>query len=423
MGERGARREPATSDDLTRMGEVAREAMAAGALGFGTSRTIFHKSADGHAIPTLTAIEDELVAIARGMGAAGHGVLQAVIDLGSDAHVASEVSLLRKVVERSGRPASFSLAQLKEAPRAYETALRIVGDANRAGYPMKAQVFGRPTGILIGLDLSYNPFSLHPSYRAIAQLPLAERLAEMRKPDVKARILAEEATGDGMVHLSYLREFDRIFALDREPDYEPDPENSIAGRAAAAGRAADEFMYDALLGDNGKAVFLIAFANFADGTLDGVLAMLKDEHALLGLGDGGAHYGMICDAGFPTFMLTHWTRDRTKGERLDLAETVHRLSRAPAAAVGLLDRGLVAVGYKADLNVIDYDNLRLHRPEVQTDLPAGGRRLIQRADGYAWTIVAGRPILRDGEATGEKPGALVRGPQPDPRIMQSEAAE
>lgn len=416
MGERGAQRETATPDDLARMRTIAGEAMAAGALGFGTSRTIFHKSADGHAIPTLDAIEEELLAVAQGMNDAGHGVLQAVIDLGSDAHVKSEVSLLKTVVERSGRPASFSLAQLQEAPKAYEQALAIVSEANDAGLKMKAQVFGRPTGILIGLDLSYNPFSLHPSYRAIAHLPLAERVAEMRRPEVKAAILGEEPSGDAMLHLSYLRAFDRTFAIDPLPNYEPDPADTVAARAAAEGRPADDYIYDALLDDDGRAVFLIAFANFADQSLDGTLAMLKHEHSLLGLGDGGAHYGMICDAGFPTFMITHWTRDRSKGERLDLPQVIHRLARAPAVAVGLLDRGLVRTGYKADLNLIDYRRLRLHRPEVRADLPSGGRRLIQRADGYAWTIVAGRPILREGEPTGNKPGGLVRGPQPEPAV-------
>ncbi|HEX7781619.1 MAG TPA: amidohydrolase family protein [Sphingobium sp.] len=423
MGERGARREPATAEDLDKMREIAREAMTAGAIGFGTSRTIFHRDSDGNAIPTHQAMETELLAVASGMAEAGHGVLQAVIDLDSDAHVTSEVTMLKNVVEGSGRPASFSLAQLRDAPDAYRHALDIVSQANQQGLAMKAQVFGRPTGILVGLDLSYNFFSRHPTYRNIAHQPLAERVAHMRRPEVRAAILAEQPTGEGMVHLDYLGEFDRIFALAETPDYEPGPADTLAARAQSAGVSAQEYAYDALLEDEGRAVFLIAFANFADGTLDAPLAMLKHEHSLYGLGDGGAHYGMICDAGFPTFMLTHWTRDRAKGEKLPIAEVVRGLAHKPAQAVGLQDRGLIAQGYKADINIIDYDALRLYRPEVLYDLPAGGRRLVQRADGYRWTIVAGKPILKDGVPTGEKPGRLVRGPQPVPAVPLTVAAE
>jgi N-acyl-D-aspartate/D-glutamate deacylase len=423
MGERGARRETATADDLDRMRALSTEAMRAGALGFGTSRTIFHRSSDGTAIPTKTAIEAELVAIAEGMTDAGHGVVQAVIDLDSDETVAAEVKLLRSVVERTGRPASFSLAQLPEAPNAYRRALEIISDANNAGVPMKAQVFGRPTGILIGLDLSYNPFSLQPSYQAIAHLPLADRLAEMRKPEVRMAILSEEPSGEGIAHLHYLSEFDRIFVLGDPPNYEPAAEESIAARARKAGVAPAEFAYDSLMANRGKGVFLIAFANFADGTLAAPLEMLKHEHALYGLGDGGAHYGMICDAGYPTFMLTHWTRDRTQGERLPLETVIYGLSRETALAVGLHDRGVIAEGFKADLNMIDYEGLRLHAPWVRFDLPAGGKRLIQSVDGYVATIVSGEVVMQNGIPTGAKPGRLVRGPQLDPRAANSIAAE
>lgn len=413
MGERAASGEPATAEDLAEMTRLAREAMEAGAIGFGTSRTMFHKSSDGAAVPSYDAGRAELAAIGQGLAQAGKGVLQAVIDLHGDALVEAEVKLLRGIAEETGRPASFSLAQVREAPQSYARALELVDAAQADGVALRAQVIGRPTGILVGLDLSYNPFSLHPSYREIQNLALAERLERMRRPEVRAAILSERPGEDWLVHLKYLTEFDRMFPLADPPQYEFSPEDSVAARAARAGISAEELAYDLLLEDDGRAVLSIAFANFADGTLDAALAMLRHPHTLMGLGDGGAHCGMICDAGYPTFMLTHWARDRN-GERLALVDVVKGLSRDPAEAVGLLDRGLIAEGYKADINVIDFANLRLKRPEVTYDLPAGGRRLIQRAHGYAATIVNGHLVARHAVPTGALPGRLVRGAQPAP---------
>ncbi|MEP6785141.1 MAG: amidohydrolase family protein [Sphingomonadales bacterium] len=413
MGERGLRGEAATASDLVEMRALAREAMKAGALGFGTSRTLFHRSSDGRAVPTKTAHEDELTAIADGMTDAGHGVIQAVIEMLDRDELLSELDMLGRVVARSGRPASFSLVQMPDSGDAWNAALARTRQLNADGIPVSAQTFCRGNGVLLGLDLSYNPFSRQASYHEIAHLPLAEKVEAMRDPARRARILAEPPSGDGIAHLNYLSKFEAMFALGERPDYEPDPDESIAAIAARRGSTPAEVAYDAMLENDGNAILFLFFANFSGGNLDAVREMLTDPHALWGLGDGGAHYGMVCDSSFTTFLLTHWARDRDH-DRLALPLVVHGLTRKPALAVGLHDRGLVAPGYKADLNVIDHRRLSLAAPRVVRDLPAEGRRLIQDADGYVATLVGGVVIQRNGIATDALPGRLVRGPQPDP---------
>nr|WP_047169881.1 amidohydrolase family protein [Sphingomonas sp. Y57] len=414
MGERGARGEAATADDLAQMTRLTEEAVRAGALGFGTSRTLFHRSSDGMAVPTKDAAEVELDAIAQGLARAGAGIIQVALDFLDADTLESDIRMIGRVAKGSGRPASFNLVQLPQAPEAWRRALSTADEIVRSGVPMKAQVLGRPTGLLLGLELSYNPFSLYPSYRKIADLPLEQRVAEMRKPEVRARILSESRTGEAIPTLDYLTHFDRMFPLGDPPNYEPPLESSIVARAAREGRKPEEVVYDALLEQDGHAIMMLAFANYSDGDLEVVRHMLRDDNTIFGLGDGGAHYGMICDAGIPTYMLTHWTRDRTRGPRLGLAEVVRGLTRDPAELIGLLDRGVVAPGYKADLNLIDYDRLRLNSPSVIRDLPAGGKRIIQRAEGYVATIVNGVVTQRDGEPTDHLPGRLVRGPRVAP---------
>ena len=290
----------------------------------------------------------------------------------------------------------------------------MVEKANADGGDITAQVFPRPIGLMIGLELTANPFVLYPSYQEIAHLPLAERVAEMRKPEVRERILADTfgtTTANPLMYLAQMWEW--IFPLGDDADYEPDRSTSILARAHARGVSPIEEAYDRLLDDDGHAILLGAMANFENNSLDTVGELIRRDDVVLGLGDGGAHYGMICDSSFPTYLLAHWARDRKSG-RLSVAEAVHELTSAPARVAGLADRGRIAVGYKADLNVIDHAEMRLHKPVIAHDLPAGGRRLDQTADGYVATIVSGEVIAENGVPTDARPGKLVRGRQSAP---------
>ena len=410
MGERGVNRENAAEADLTEMTRIAEEAMRAGAMGFATSRSIFHRDRNGVPIPTKDSIEPELEAVGQGMKSAGHGVLEALIDFED---VDAEFGLLRRVSERNNLSLTFTVAQLLDNPRGWERALELIDEANAGGLNVKGQVIGRPTGLLLGLDLSFNPFSLNPSYQAIAALPLAERVAEMRKPEVRTRILADKPAGAKLKLLDYLHAFHRIFELGDPPNYAPPPDTSIAAMAERKGVDALEVAYDLLLKKDGNAVLFVPVGNYADGNLDAVTRLLTDDNTIMGLGDGGAHYGVICDAGYPTFMLTYWGRDKA-GLKLPVAQIIKGLTCDTAEFIGLHDRGRIAPGYKADINIIDFDRLRLHAPRPVFDLPANGRRLVQDADGYAATIVSGEITYEDGKPTQALPGKLVRGPQAEP---------
>jgi N-acyl-D-amino-acid deacylase len=409
MGQRGADREPATADDLARMQAVVREAIGAGALGFATSRLVIHKTGQGDPIPTFEAAESELAAMALALKDTGRGVLQAVFGAPGRSFE-DEIDLLSRLTRLSGRPASFSMAQSNDNPDAWRHVMQHLARANADGPPIRAQVYPRPIGVVLGFDLSINPFSLCPSWRPLASLPFAERIAALRDPQVRARLLAEDP-GAAVIPLSRLgRRFDFMWPLADPPDYEPRPEDSIAAEAARRGVDPTELAYDLLLADNGRGLLLVALANYGDRSLDPIHALITDPNSVLGLGDGGAHYGMICDSSYPTFVLQHWTRERS-GERLSVARAVKSLAADTASAVGLHDRGLLAVGRKADVNVIDYDALRLAAPKVVYDLPAGGRRITQDARGYDAMIVSGKVVSRSGERTGALPGRLIRGPQ------------
>jgi N-acyl-D-aspartate/D-glutamate deacylase len=411
MGARGADCEPATEADRAEMARLVREAVAAGAMGFSTSRTFFHRSSDGKSAPTYRAAEAELMSLAMALKAEGRGAMQLIADF-DEAEAA--FGTLRRVVEASGRPLSFSLMEGNTGPLSsrWPELLEWIGDANAQGLSMKAQVAGRGVGLLFGHELTLNPFYTTRTYRELAKLPFAERVAALRRPEVRARILAEPIDTDPANVLGRMvRAFDLMYQLGDPPNYEPLPETSIAARARRLGVAPETLAYDLMLEEDGHSLLYHPIANYGAGSLDTCLEMMEHPGSVLGLGDGGAHCGTICDGSLPTFMLTHWARDRRRGRRLALPWIVKALARDTAVTVGLHDRGLVARGYKADLNVVDLDRLRLHAPEVAYDLPTGGRRLVQRADGYAATIVSGAVVYRDGEATGALPGHLVRGPQ------------
>src|SRR6202165_4268933 len=413
MGQRGADREPANADDLARMRALAKEAIETGALGFASSRFVIHKTQSGAPIPTYGAAQDEIAEIARGIADGGGGLIQFVPDIPAGGYA----PVLRQVFEGAldvGLPVTFTLVTGNSGDPIWPDAITMIEKFNAAGADITAQLFPRPIGLVIGLELTGNPFVLYPSYREIAHLPLAERVAQMRKPQVRARILADRPAADGHPLLYLAPAWEWVFSPPADPpDYEPARSTSILARAAAKGIAPIQEAYDRLLDDDGHAMLLVAMGNYQNNSLDTVGELLRRDDVVLGLGDGGAHYGMICDASFPTFLLAHWTRDRASG-RLSVADAVRELTSVPARVAGLHDRGRIAPGYKADLNVIDHAALRLHRPVISYDLPAGGRRLDQSADGYVATIVSGPTIARDGVPTDARPGKLVRGRQSAP---------
>ena len=409
MGQRGVEREPATEADNEAMAQLAAAGVRAGALGFSTSRTLNHKTLDGRPIPTLTAAEDELTAIGAAMGSVGAGWLQVISDF---VDLDAEFAMLRRVVERCRRPLAITILQNDRAPDGWRRLLDHIAEANRDGLPIIGQTLTRATGVLLGFEISMNPFSGRPSWEAIAHLPLAEKLGILRQPAFRAHLMAEECANASLARR--VSRWDRLYTLGTPPDYEPSAEQSIAGIAARTGRAPEDVAYDYLLEREGKALLYRPVSNYSHGSLDAVGEMLRHPHTLVSLGDGGAHVGMLCDASAFTYMLVHWVRDRATGERMSLPWAVKRMTSDNALALGLEDRGLLRPGYKADLNVIDYDRLTLHCPEPVYDLPGGGRRLIQRAEGYVATVVSGTPVYREGEATGALPGRLLRGPQAGP---------
>jgi N-acyl-D-amino-acid deacylase len=412
MGQRGVDREPATAEDLSQMRKLAAEAVQVGALGFASSRLTLHKSESGRPIPSFDADHAEIEAIARGVDDAGGGLIQFVPDLAAGDYEPA-LRTVFDVAEEVGLPVTFTLAIGNAGDPFFVEALNMVEKANQAGGDITAQIFPRPIGLVIGLELSGNPFVLYPTYEEIAHLPLAERVAEMRRPEVRERILSDKPTNTGHPLMFMAQAFDWMFPLGDPPNYEPAKSDSIGARARARGVSPLEEAYDRVLDDDGHAMLLVTMANFRDNSLDTVAELMRRDDVVLGLGDGGAHYGMICDASFPTYMLAHWARDRASG-RLSVAEAVRELTSAPARVAGLADRGRIAVGYKADVNVIDHDAVRMHRPVLAHDLPGGGRRLDQKADGYVATIVSGEVIAEHGVPTAARPGKLVRGRQPSP---------
>ena len=423
MGERGARNEAATAEDIERMYQLVSEGLEAGALGFSTSRTMGHRAVDGEPVPGSFAQEDELFGIGRALQDSGLGVFElAGAGAGGDAagdgpdDALKEIDWMHRLSAEIGRPVSFAMLQFESRPDQWRELIEICCRTRSAGANVVAQYAARPFGVLSGHQTEANVFLNRPAYRAIAHLPLAERVAKLRDPAVRAQILGperESAGGFGAM-MDNPATLARLFPLGDPPDYEPGPEKSIAAVAQREGRSADEVLYDYMLRDDGRELLLLPLLNYANGNLDLMEEIMRRDETVLSLGDGGAHCGLICDASLPTFMLTHWSRDRSRGPKIPVELAVRRMTRDTAQLYGLLDRGLVKPGYKADLNVIDFDGLRLRRPEMAYDLPGGARRLLQRVDGYDYKILSGEVVMEDMVATGPTPGRLIRGGKPAP---------
>jgi N-acyl-D-aspartate/D-glutamate deacylase len=407
MGQRGVDREEATDDDITQMARLTTDAITAGAMGFATSRALQQRSVHGEPIPSVRAAEAELRGILLAMAATGRGVFQLLSDFYEFQDIDGEFAMLRRLVGEAGRPMSFTVNQKHALPDGWRRLLDLTEESVADGLPIKAQVLGRPTGLLLGHDLTLTPFSSCPTYVELAPLPLAAKVDALRRDDVRERILGELPPGGGGA-------WRFRFELGDPPCYEPSADESIAARAAREGVEPAALGYDILLKDDGQQLLFHAFQNYAASSLDACHEMLCHPDTILGLGDGGAHVGLLCDASYPTTMLSYWTRDRRRGPRLTVPEAVQALTSSTATAVGLLDRGRIAPGYKADLNLIDYDRVQERRPTVVHDLPAGGRRIVQRADGYVATVVSGQITQHEGERTGALPGHVVRGQQPSP---------
>ncbi len=409
MGERAIRREKATAEDIEEMRRLVEEGMRAGAFGFTTSRTNSHKTPTGEMVPGRYSEIEELLGIGSALGKVGYGAF----GINSDFDVeADELGWMTKLGQDTGRPVWFLLTDRPTDPVRWKRLMEGVHKARAAGAMVTAQVAGRPVGVLLGADTALNPFSIRPSYQALLKLPIDERMKRMQDPAVRAQILSEAPSAELLNRLSQFRQhivkrWHRMFKLGDPPDYEPRESDSIAAIADREGRTPDEVAYD-YLAESADHFLFFPVVGYNEDNHDIIRTMLTDEATILGLGDGGAHCSSIIDASLPSFMLTHWARDRSRGPRLPLELMVKRQTSETAKFFGFNDRGVLAPGLKADVNVIDYEGMRLHIPEVRYDLPAGGRRLVQRVDGYVATIVSGVPVFENGVHTGALPGKLVR---------------
>jgi N-acyl-D-amino-acid deacylase len=403
MGDR-AHDNDTTAEEIAEMARLAEDALRAGACGVSTSQTILHSSKHG-LVPGTHAMPEELVALGEAVGRAGHGVFQIISDHGGGAGLRE---WLVDLVDRTGITATYPLAQAGNAPDAFRQALADAASDLEVGRRIIPQVANRPTGMLFGLQSSLHPFSTHPTYRRLAELPLAERVARLRQPEVRAALVAEEPHTRNPIARGMMQRWGQIFPLGDPPDYEPPASASVAAAAEREARSPQEVVLDWLLDQDGKAFLFAPLASYVDHNLDAIQEMITDPTTVLGLSDGGAHCGLICDVSMPTYLLTHWVNGRTRGDRLGLEQAVSLQTSRTAAAYGFADRGVLAPGQRADVNLIDLDAMRLHAPEMVHDLPAGGRRLVQRADGYVATLVAGTVTFEGGEPTGERPGRLVR---------------
>ncbi|MDX2238415.1 MAG: amidohydrolase family protein [Hyphomonadaceae bacterium] len=403
MGARGIAREPATDDDIALMRALLREALDAGAIGLGTSRTIAHRTADGDFTPMYGALRSELAGVTQALN--GRGVFQMVSDFVQEE---DEFGILEDAARNGASAASFSLLQADPAPDKWRSLLDRTERAAAQGLPVRAQVIARPVGVLMGLEASMHPFSNTAAWREIAARPLSEKVARMRDPAFRARLLNDEKSGRHQLLVYFRDAWSKFFPLGDPPVYAPGPERSIAAMARAQGRAPEEVAYELLLENDGRAFIYLPLFNYTRGDLSVVEEMLAHPLTVPGLGDGGAHVGAICDGSATTYLLMHWVRDR--GD-IPLQSAVEMLTRRSAALVGLHDRGVLAPGRKADLNVIDLDALAIAAPRIAYDLPAGGKRLTQGARGYRATVLSGVIAARDDAPTGALPGRLVRGRQ------------
>jgi len=409
LGE-GRANDTASAEEVAEMAAIVREAVRAGAIGASTTRTVLHRAKDGELAAGTTAAASELIAIGEALGKAGHRVFSVASDMGDLDH---EFAWMSEISMRAGVPVTYQVLQPDFAPDLWREWVDRGVAANRRGAWLVPQVAGKPASIMVGFQSTTHPFAHHRAYQQIAGLPLDERVAALRTPEVRAAILGEESRPGGFVGLLRAN-LHKLFPLGDPPDYEPEPERSVTALAAEQGRSVDEVLYDLMLQRDGRELLYLPIFDYAQGDLDAVREMLVHPATVLGLGDGGAHCGVLCDASLPTFMLTHWTRDRTRGEQLPLETAVHLQTRRTAELYGFRDRGLLAPGYLADLNVIDHAGLALEPPEMVYDLPASGKRLVQRARGYVATVKSGTVVREQDQATGERPGRLLRGPQPAP---------
>lgn len=415
MGERGATDEQATEQDRAGMGKIVGEALRAGAVGFTTSRTVLHRSIDGDVVPGTDADALELLAIGRSMRDAGGAVFEIASDLAPEV---GEFSWMDKLADEENCRVTYACVQHDDDPDQYRRLLQHAENRRQGVYP---QVAIRPPGVLMCLDGTH-PFSARPSYKAIAHLPLAARVAEMKKPEIRAKILGEALDKsarlvrllfiEGKEMKSTIADYHRLFWLGDPPDYEPGPELSMTAIGQREGKSAEAAAYDCLLERDGKAFLYSPLFNYIEGHYDIAREMMIHPNSILGISDGGAHCGMICDASAPTYLLAHWTRDRKRGPLIGLEHAIKMQTHDTARLYGFADRGLIAPGMRADINLIDFDNIGLPSPELVNDLPADGQRFIQRASGYHTTMVSGVVTFQQGEACGALPGKLIRGPQP-----------
>ena len=409
LGE-GRANDTATAEEIAEMAAIVREAVQAGAIGASTTRTILHRDKDGELAAGTNAAAEELIAIGEALGKAGHRVFSVASDLWD---LDYEFAWMSEISQRAGVPVTYGVLQADFAPELWREWIDRGVAANRRGGWLVPQVAGKPTSIMVGFQSTTHPFAHHAAYQAIAHLPLPERMVALRTPEVRAAILGEEPRPGGFVEFMRAN-LHKLFPLGDPPDYEPPRERSVTALAAAQGVSVDAVIYDLMLQRDGTELLYLPILDYSDCNLDAVREMLVHPATVLGLGDGGAHCGVLCDASLPTFMLTHWARDRSRGQQLPLETVVHLQTRRTAELYGFGDRGLLAPGYLADVNVIDHAALRLEAPEMVYDLPASGKRLIQRARGYVATVKSGTVVREHDEATGERPGRLLRGPRPQP---------
>ncbi len=424
MGERGANNEAATYDDIEAMAAIVEEGIRAGALGFSTSRTMLHLAKDGKPVPGTFANKDELIGIAEAMQRGGHGIFEMASDLNP---AEEEFGWMAEMSQKTGLPVSYALLQNPMDKDGWRKLLKMTDEAVADGANIKAQIALRAPGLILGWESTVHPFSLHPEYLLLADLSPEERLEKLRDPAVRESLIngapyfmQENNThdGDGLpsgngVGALITLGFDNMFRLmqDGVPDYEPEGKDSVAEIAKADGKPPAEIVFDMLMENDGKGYVFLPLLNYANQNYDHIYEMFHNENTVLSLSDGGAHCGVITDASFPTYLLSHWVRDRARGDRFNLEQAVAAQTRSTATLYGLHDRGTIAPGMKADVNIIDFDALQLHEPKMVHDLPAGGRRLIQEISGYRYTIVSGVITYKDGTPTGKLPGKLIRGIQ------------
>ena len=414
MGERAIKHEVATKEDMQIMRKLAKEAVEAGAFGFSTSRTISHKSLKGEYTPTLRAHEDELTAIAMGLSDAGAGFMEIVSDW-NEPDPETEFEVLKRIVKSSGRPVVFSCTQRHDRPHFWEDLMAMARQAQKEGLPIRPVVTPRPIGLLLGLNGSQNPFSGTDTYKSISDLPLDRRVTKMRKDEVKKKILSEDPIKGSTFPLINRIGYTQMYRFGSPPNYNPKPEESIEAMAKQKGMTAAELAYEILIENDGNNFIYAPLVNYADHTFGVCKKMLDDKNAIMGLGDGGAHVGFILDAGYPTWLISYWS---VKQKAYSMEETVRRLTSDTANAAGLNDRGLLKVGLKADINIIDWENVGSSDPFMIQDLPAGGKRLMQHTKGYVATIVSGKVTYKNGKFTKERPGNVVKSVKDEEKTLE-----